>query len=253
MKRTVISAGLILAMLCGETFLIWAEDPQGLLANSTGKTVIKRISTERNLGTTFLIISKSGTTIVLDPYKVPTDIDPSKIDAIFITHGHPDHQDMKFQRAVKEAGGKVVKFEVGEYTVKDVDVSGIAAAHSSDEISALMPNNILYLLRVDGLRIVHMGDIGQSALTPEQMKTLAKVDVAFMQFENSYSNVSVENRKGFKVIEQLGPQVVIPTHTSEAANQMLSNLYGGMEVIKDVWAVCPEDLANGKKRAIDLK
>ncbi len=252
MKRIMTAAVIALAMLFGASALLQAEDAQGPLTNSTGKTVIKRISTDRSLGTSFLIISKSGTTIILDPYRVSKDIDPSKVDAVFITHSHRDHQDMAFQRAVNTAGGKVVRSEPGEFKIKDVVISGIPSSHDSDEIMKPWPNNVLYLVQVDGLRIVHMGDIGQNTLNPEQMKALGKIDIAFMQFDNGYSNMSVENGKGFKLIEQLGPQVVIPTHVSVEAKKKLADIYGGTVLFQDVWTVIPEDLSDGKKKAIDL-
>ncbi len=34
---------------------------------------------------------------------------------------------------------------------------------------------------------------------------LGKIDVVFMQFNNSFSDYSLENRKGFNLIEQLKP------------------------------------------------
>ncbi len=250
MKRsiTLVLSLLLCGLLCAPLF------SQDVLSNTTGKTVIKRNARDRSLGTRFLIISKSGTVILLDPYTVSKDVvDPKKVDGVFITHGHYDHVSPALQNAVMAAGGKLVQFQPGQYKVKDVVVTGIPSSHASDDIQAERPSNVLYLIEVDGLRIVHMGDIGQTTLTADQMKALGKVDIALMQFANSYSNMSVENAKGFTLMEQLSPTVIIPTHTSPDANAKLEKDYGGIESIQDVWAVSPADLSSGKKRVINLK
>jgi L-ascorbate metabolism protein UlaG (beta-lactamase superfamily) len=254
MKISMSARIMTFLMLCMSPVLLQAQASQDLFQNTTGKTIIRRIARDRNSGATVLIVSKSGTVIVLDPYTVSKDVvDPTRVDAVFITHAHNDHQSPAFQTAVMAAGKKLVLFQTGEFTVKDIVVTGIAASHNGDEILSPRPNNVLYLIQVDGLRIVHMGDIGQTVLTPEQLKALGKIDIAFMQFDNSYSNMSVANEKGFKLMEQLGPTVIIPTHTSTQANAELAKRYGALKTIQDVWAVSPQDLADGQKRAIELK
>ncbi len=246
MKGRITAALVVSAALCLVPALLCAE-------GAAGKTTIKRISTTRSLGTSFLIVSKSGTTIVLDPYLPASDVDPAKVDAVFITHSHYDHTNMKFQNAVIKAGKQVVLGRPGEYKIKDITVTGIAASHNGDTIQESYPNDVLYLIEVDGLRIVHMGDIGQTALIPDQLKALGRIDIAMMQFDNSYSSMNVENEKGFKLMAQLNPTVIIPTHTSAPANAKLEGIYGAPRTIQDVWTVAPEDLPAGKTKVVDLK
>ena len=60
--------------------------------------------------------------------------------------------------------------------------------------------------------VVHFGDIGQEQLTPEQLDALGQVDIALTQFVNSYSQMSVGNKKGFNLMAQVKPRLIIPTH-----------------------------------------
>jgi L-ascorbate metabolism protein UlaG (beta-lactamase superfamily) len=70
-----------------------------------------------------------------------------------------------------------------------------------------------------GLRIVHFGDLGQDSLTQEQLNAIGKVDVAFMQFANSFSSMDVTNKKGFNLMDQVRPRLIIPTHIDESATK----------------------------------
>jgi hypothetical protein len=44
-------------------------------------------------------------------------------------------------------------------------------------------------------------------------------DVAVMQFENSFSQMDLGNKKGFNLMEQVKPRLIIQTHTSLEAVQ----------------------------------
>jgi L-ascorbate metabolism protein UlaG (beta-lactamase superfamily) len=228
-------------------------ETKDLASETTGKTLIKRISTDRSYGTSFLIVSKNGTTVVLDPYEVSPKIDPKKVDAIAVTHSHDDHQDAAFMSAVTENKGMVLTWVTGKYTVKDVVITGIASSHFPGEVSETEPTNVLYLIEVDGLRIVHMGDIGQGTLTTAQLDALGKIDIAFMQLVNEYSSMTLSNRRGFKILEQFYPQVVILTHTTAAATKELATIYGGLVTMKDEWAVSLADLGGMNGKVVDLK
>ena len=62
-------------------------------------------------------------------------------------------------------------------------------------------------------------------MTLEQLAMLGKVDVAVMQFVNSYSQMDVENKKGFKLMQQVRPRLIIPTHTGPTAVQFAMTLW----------------------------
>ncbi|NLO10007.1 MAG: hypothetical protein GX129_09110, partial [Clostridiales bacterium] len=105
--------------------------------------------------------------------------------------------------------------------------------------------NVIIVLEVDGLRIAHMGDIGQTELTEEQLTGLGEIDIAFMQFENSYSSMTLKNEKGFYLIEQLNPTIVIPTHYSLNALPLLEEKYGAITKIENKLDINKEDLPEG--------
>ena len=230
----------------GEASAAGKKDPINL--NDTGKTVIKLISTSQTYPTnSFLIISKSGTVVAADPFEPAAGVSP---DVVTVTHPHPDHMDMNLLDKVK---CKKILTKTGSFTVKDVQITGIPASHMGNEINLSSPSNVLYLYEIDGLRIVHMGDIGQDRLTDEQIKALGHVDIAFMQFVNSYSDYSLENEKGFKLIEQIKPTLIIPTHTTPEATAKIGQLVGKLETAENQIAVSTDDLRKSGRKVIDLK
>ncbi|MDP4090727.1 MAG: MBL fold metallo-hydrolase [Bacillota bacterium] len=216
--------------------------------NDTGKTVIKAISTSSTYpNNSYMIISKSGTVLVADPYMVTSGIKP---DIITSTHSHPDHNDQAFYD--KNKGVKTSLYKVESFSFKDIKVSSIASTHG-DTINKDNPSNVIYVYEVDGLRIAHMGDIAQDQLTDEQVKALGKIDIAFMQFVNSYSDYSLENGKGFKLIEQLKPQIIIPTHSSPEATKKIGDIVGKYEKVENVLSISKDDLKDGTRKVIEIK
>lgn len=91
-----------------------------------------------------------------------------------------------------------------------------------------------------------MGDIGQTALTQDQLTELGEIDIAFMQFENSYSDMSLDNEKGFNIIEQLNPKIVILTHYTDAALPVLEERYGKITEVDNLLEITKEELPEGK-------
>jgi L-ascorbate metabolism protein UlaG (beta-lactamase superfamily) len=162
------------------------------------------------------LVSPQGTRVLIDI------ADPTKLtspataqDILLTTHGHSDHIKSDF---AKSFPGQQLKFQDGEIVQADVAIQAIKAAHN-----ATAPDGSDYIFVVDmgGLRIAHFGDLGQEKLTQDQMDRLGAVDVAISQLENSYSAMSLANKKGFNQMEQVKPKLLIPTHGN-----------GNMEVLK---------------------
>jgi L-ascorbate metabolism protein UlaG (beta-lactamase superfamily) len=108
--------------------------------------------------------------------------------------------------------------EKGEIQQADVSIKSIQGSHNSTPPPD-QGTNYIYIVDMGGLRIVHFGDLGQDSLTPEQLDAIGKVDVAIMQLANPYSSMDTANKKGFNLMDQVKPRLIIPTHIDEAATQ----------------------------------
>jgi len=213
--------------------------------NKTGKTIISRANRDTRFQTTYMIISKSGTVIVADPYRVLEGI---KADVITSSHKDFDHNDAEFYAA---NDCRKSLYTVEKFSVKDVTVTSIASSHYSDTINLANPSNVIYVFDVDGLRIAHMGDIWESSLTPEQLQALGQVDIVFTIMEDQpYYGYTKE--KTLTILKQLNPSVVMPIHperpTIEAVGKFVDETL--RENIR--WAVSKDDLKDGKRRLVLL-
>ncbi len=168
------------------------------------------------------LISPQGVRVLIDVANpAALSSDPTASDILLTTHKHSDHFYASF---VKAFPGQTLD-KVGEITSGDVKIRGIAAAHNAtDPLSADSSTDYIYILDIGDLRVAHFGDIGQETLTSEQLAALGSVDVAITQFVNSYSDMSLVNKKGFNLMDEVKPKLIIPTHTSDEALKYGLNL-----------------------------
>lgn len=156
------------------------------------------------------LISPQGSRVLIDVY------DPSLLsapatanDILLTTHGHSDH----VSSLTNNFPGQSLYIKAGTIKTKDVSIVGIPSSHNQD--NRFMPekgSNYIFIIDIAGLRVAHFGDIGQLALTPEQLNALGKVDIAITQLSNSFSNMDIDNLKGFNLMDQLKPKMIIPAH-----------------------------------------
>ncbi|UCB45483.1 MAG: MBL fold metallo-hydrolase [Spirochaetota bacterium] len=148
----------------------------------------------------------------------------TKKDILLTTHTHPDHINSDF---LLNFEGKQLFVRIGEIKAKDVSIQGIASAHNEgDPFLPENGTNYIFIVDMGDLRIVHFGDIGQEAFTAEQLATLGKVDLAVMQFDNtSFSKMTADNKKGFNLMAQIRPRLIIPTHNSPKAAEVAMTLW----------------------------
>ncbi|HEY9060932.1 MAG TPA: MBL fold metallo-hydrolase [Pseudobacteroides sp.] len=218
--------------------------------NDTGKVLIKSATTDKEgSNTSYLIASKKGTAAVLDPYMLTPEVAGIKPSIITITHDHPDHMDYDYIQ--NDCRQSMMKEE--SFTVDDINVTGIAASHFSGDINKEYPSNAIYVYEVDGLRIAHMGDLGQDKLTDEQLEKLGQIDIAFMIFTDSPS-YGTSTEKCITVLKQFKPSIVIPTHNSpEVIDAACKEL--GIKEKQDMesLAISKGDIEAGKIKFIRLK
>ena len=159
------------------------------------------------------LINSQGTRVLID-MSAPSSLSQPATDkdVLLTTHKHPDHVNDAFLASFK---GQQIFVKEGEIKLPDMTMCGIASAHNAnDQLKPENGTNYIYIVDMGGLRIVHFGDIGQRALTPAQLTMLGKVDIAITQFDNSYSDMNISNKKGFNLADQVKPRLIIPTHNS---------------------------------------
>lgn len=168
----------------------------------------------------FVLTTGDGTRVLTDPYgdigyRLPTS-DEVAADVATISHEHPDHNNAEL------AGDAEVLRGIGELVVNSVDetvnearIHTIASFHDAVEGAERGPNAI-FVIETDGLRIVHMGDIGQAGMTEEQLDMLGDIDVLLMPVGGVFT---VDAGGATSIVDQIGPRIVIPMHYgTEALN-----------------------------------
>ncbi|MBN1813279.1 MAG: MBL fold metallo-hydrolase [Anaerolineae bacterium] len=157
------------------------------------------------------LISSAGQRVLIDVYSPSALTSPAvEEDVLLTTHAHQDHVNSSF---LDTFPGQQLYIREGEIALEDVTIRGIAAAHNAyDTPQPEGGTDYIFVVDMDGLRIAHFGDIGQDELTQEQLDALGEVDVAITQFDNSFSQMNLVNEKGFNLMSQVKPKLIIPTH-----------------------------------------
>jgi L-ascorbate metabolism protein UlaG (beta-lactamase superfamily) len=183
------------------------------------------------------LISSQGRRVMVDVYDPNLLSSPAaEEDVLLTTHTHWDHINADF---LKSFPGQQLFTRAGSIQLEYVTIQGIASAHNAgDTVKPEGGTNYLYLILMDGLRIAHFGDIGQTTLTTEQLEALGPVDVAITQFANPYSDMSAENRKGFQLMDQVKPRLIIPTHINLDAAKVAAVQWQGLYSDQDSVQIC---------------
>jgi len=190
------------------------------------------------------LVTPSGRHIYIDIANTAAlQSEPTADDVLLTTHLHGDHYYSSF---VESFPGQQLFTSEGRIELPDVTITGLASAHNSgDPIQAEGATNYIYIIETGGLRIAHFGDIGQDALTPEQLAALGSVDLAITQLANSFSSMSADNLKGFNLIEQIRPRLILPTHSDRATIEIAVGRWPGYYGESTTVSLAPEKLPAG--------
>ncbi len=153
----------------------------------------------------FLIETASGLRILTDPFdqNVPFPWHPVKADVVTISHEHFDHTCLE-----KVQGQPAVVRELGAHQpAEGLRVTGYASWHDDQQGAKRGPNRI-YLMEFDGLRLAHLGDLGD---VPEQpvMDALQGVDILLIPVGGTYT---LDPQGAADLCRQLKPRIIIPMH-----------------------------------------
>jgi len=194
-------------------------------------------------------IQSGERTMIIDPYAKSIGLNPPQVsaDLVFVTHEHADHSNI---HAVK--GDYFLINGPGEYEIKGIKARGISSFHDNER-GAKRGLNTLYLIEAEGIKILHMGDIGQERLEDRQLEELGSVDILMIPVGGFFT---VDAKQAVNLINQIEPKVVIPMHYKipkltitqlAGVNEFLEEFGEDEVVAQDKLTIRKTDLAGGEE------
>ena len=153
----------------------------------------------------FTLKLDNGKTILTDPYNRFCRYPRRELaaDIVTISHHHYDHDALEVV-----VGRPEVLDEAGYYLpAEDVIVTGVSTFHDN-HTGARRGKNIVFVIETEGLRIVHLGDLGH-LLDEAQLEAIGTPDVLMIPVGGTFT-LNAERAAG--CVEQLKPRMVIPMH-----------------------------------------
>jgi L-ascorbate metabolism protein UlaG (beta-lactamase superfamily) len=165
----------------------------------------------------FDLETSAGTRVVFDPHAIEEyGRNSLKADLVLHSHWHTDHtqdevisnrEKAKIVDGFKPNGTRLV-WNLVDDKLADIHYKAVGTYHD-DSQGMERGINTVFIVEVDGLRIVHLGDLGH-VLTDDQVRKIGKVDVLMIPVGGVYT---INGADAKKVVEQLKPKMyIIPMH-----------------------------------------
>ncbi len=155
----------------------------------------------------FELIDDKGFSIVIDPHdggSIGLNPPKAKADAVLITHEHFDHN---AYGTVLKKGGERVSMKTGKFVVGGHEVLGIKAYH--DKFKGRRRGSVvMYLIDVDGVKILHVGDLGHT-LTGRELEMVREADIAMLPVGGTFT---INAAEAAELSKNLNAKAVIPMH-----------------------------------------
>ena len=164
-------------------------------------------------GRTCIRIRGRDAVVVADPYQSVVGPTGRGISGDVVTFSHPDDHPLPRAKGKTSRDGKTllpsslegafVLDGPGEYEVKEILVTGVRT-YRDDARGAESGKQTAFLIEVDGLHTIHLGEIGH-LLSEEKLADIGSVDIACVPLGGSLSP-----SQAAAVIAQLDPRIVVP-------------------------------------------
>ena len=158
----------------------------------------------------FVMRTDGGPTVVTDPpaASVGYTLPAIAADAVTVTHNHTDHNN------AAGVGGKFTLIDGRPVTARQQLAAGtltftlIPGFHDNQNGAVRGPNTMMMWTQ-SGLKIAHLGDLGQDQLTAAQLADLQNVDILFIP-AGGFFTITPERAAGY--VNELKPKVAILMH-----------------------------------------
>ncbi len=183
----------------------------------------ERPVTIRYLGWSFFLVTTAdGVRVAMDPYgNIGYPFPTVEADVVTVSHEHGDHNNVGLvkgsPRVFRGLATGAADWNRFYERFGSTLVYSVAAFH--DDVQGTSPRglNVLFVIVTDGLRIAHLGDIGQPALTDGQLRALGTIDVLMIPVGDGPFTVTIPQASA--LVAQIRPKVVIPMHYKTPTRQ----------------------------------
>jgi len=152
----------------------------------------------------FLLTSESGYSILTDPCDSETGYELHDLicDAVTISHEHHDHNCLAIV-----AGTPQIIRTAGEHCAGEIPVTGFSNYHDNEK-GVRRGENIVFLYEIDGLKVLHLGDLGHM-LSDETIQTIGDIDVLLAPIGGVFT---INAKAATALADRLNAKVLIPMH-----------------------------------------
>jgi L-ascorbate metabolism protein UlaG (beta-lactamase superfamily) len=161
-------------------------------------------------------LSSSQQTVAIDPFGDVSQLSARGIqwdyppiegvsaDLLLVTHEHMDHN------GVEVIGGEptILRSTAGKLESPVGEVLAIASEHDEAAGTERGPNTI-FVFELDGLRVCHFGDFGQSTLRDEQAAAIGRVELLILPIG---AGPTIGAGQAQAIVDRLRPRWVVPMH-----------------------------------------
>jgi len=145
---------------------------------------------------------------------------------LLVTHEHIDHNGVE----AIDGDPLILRSTAGKLESPIGEVTAIASEHDEAAGTERGPNTI-FVFELDGLRVCHFGDFGQSSLRDEQAAAIGRVDLLIVPVGGG---PTAGARQAAAIVERLQPRWVVPMHYRTPRIGFLETADAFLEIYSDV-------------------
>ena len=134
-------------------------------------------------------------------YPLPVGVDA---DLLLVTHEHFDHNGVE----TIEGDPVILRSTAGRLESPIGEVVAVASEHDEAAGTERGPNTI-FVFTLDGVRVAHFGDFGQTSLRDEQAAAVGQVDLVFLPVGDG---PTIGPEQAAAIAERVGARWVVPMH-----------------------------------------
>jgi L-ascorbate metabolism protein UlaG (beta-lactamase superfamily) len=125
-------------------------------------------------------------------------------EVLLVTHEHPDHN------GVEAIGGEpvILRSTAGRLPSPIGEVIAVASEHDGAAGTERGPNTI-FAFDLEGTRVCHFGDFGQSSLREEQAAAIGTPALLFLPVGGG---PTIDSDQAAEIVARLNPRWVVPMH-----------------------------------------